>query len=56
MIAMAVIGGIAAMAVAAGAWYDHRAQRRGSRVEVPRTDIQKREAPLWPSWISDDDS
>jgi len=51
MVAMVVIGGIAAAAC-----YDHRAYRRGSRVGVSRTDIEKREASPWPSWISDDDS
>jgi len=56
MIAMAVIGGIAAAAVATAAWYDHRAHRRGWGVGVPRTEIEKREASPWPSWISDDDS
>jgi hypothetical protein len=56
MIAMVVIGGIAAAAVAAAACYDHRAYRRGSRVGVSRTDIEKRETSPWPSWISDDDS
>jgi len=56
MIAMAVIGGIAAVAITAGAWYDRRAQRRGSRAGVPGTEIEKREASPWPSWISDDDS
>lgn len=56
MIAMAVLGGIAVVAVAAAASYDRRAQRRGSRVGVPGTDSEKREASAWPSWISDDDS
>ena len=56
MIAMAVLGGIAVVAVAAAASHDRRAQRRGSRVGVLGTDIEKREASAWPSWISDDNS
>jgi hypothetical protein len=51
MVAMVVIGSIAAAAVAAAACYDHRAYRRGSRVGASRTDIEKREASPWPSWI-----
>jgi|307.fasta_scaffold3925390_1 hypothetical protein len=56
MIAMAVIGAIAIVSIAAAASYDRRAQRRGARVSVSGTDIEKREASRWPSWVSDDDS
>jgi hypothetical protein len=54
MTAMAVLGGAAVVAVAAAAWYDHRARRRGWRTGVSRTDIEEREAKNWPSWVDDD--
>ena len=56
MIAMAVLGGIAVVAIAAAAFYDRREQRRGWRTGVSRTDIERREARAWPSWVDDDGS
>jgi hypothetical protein len=53
MIAIAVLGGAAVVAVAAAAWYDHRARRRGSRVGVSRTDIEEREGSVGASRLED---
>jgi len=56
MTAMAVIGGIAIVAVAAAALYDRRAQRRGARTGVSRTDIERREGWARPSSLDDNGS
>ena len=53
MIVVAVLGGAAVVAVAAAAWYDHRARRHGSRVGVSRTDVEVREGWPRPSQIDD---
>jgi hypothetical protein len=53
MIAMAVLGGAAVVAVAAAAWYDHRARRHGSQVAVSRTDIEIREGRAGSSQLDD---
>ena len=41
---LAIFGGIVVASIAAAAWYDHRARRRGVRVGVSRTDIEQKES------------
>jgi len=53
MIAMAVLGGAAVVAVAAAAWYDHRARRRGWQTGVSKTDIEEREGRVRASQLED---
>jgi len=53
MVVLAVIGGVAVLAIVSAAAWDRRQQRRGAGTEISRRDIEIREGQRWPTWPDD---